>query len=153
MGDLALIPGLGRSSREGNGNPLWYSCLEKSMNRGALQATVHGFTKMQTWLSNLLWQQQLLTKHLTLFKFSCFLHIFYCSRIPPRILRYILLSGLIRLLLAVAASNTFLVFDDLESLRSSGHALCRTSLYWILSDVFLMIRLGLWVLVRKIAKA
>ena len=31
--------------REGNGNPLQYSCLENSMDRRALQATVHGVTK------------------------------------------------------------------------------------------------------------
>ena len=33
---------LGRSPGEGNGNPLQYSCLENSINRGAWQATVHG---------------------------------------------------------------------------------------------------------------
>ena len=44
-GDLDLIPGLGRSPREGNGNPLQYSCLESSMDRGARQATVHGVGK------------------------------------------------------------------------------------------------------------
>ena len=32
-GDLGSIPGLGRSSGEGNGNPLWYPCLENPMNR------------------------------------------------------------------------------------------------------------------------
>ena len=31
---------------EGNGNPLQYSCLENSMDRGAWQATVHGVTKI-----------------------------------------------------------------------------------------------------------
>ena len=38
-GDLRSIPGLGRSSREGNGNPLQYSCLENSTERepGRLQ--------------------------------------------------------------------------------------------------------------------
>ena len=50
-GDLGSIPGSGRSPGEGNGNPLQYSCLEKSMDRGAWQATVHGFAKSQTWLS------------------------------------------------------------------------------------------------------
>ena len=40
-GDLGLIPGLGRSPGEGNGNPLQYSCLENSMDRGSWQATVH----------------------------------------------------------------------------------------------------------------
>ena len=34
-GDLGLIPGLGRSPGEGNGNPLQYSCLETSMEGGA----------------------------------------------------------------------------------------------------------------------
>ena len=37
---------------EGNGNPLQYSCLENSMDRGAWQATVHGVTKSQTRLSD-----------------------------------------------------------------------------------------------------
>ena len=35
MGDLGLIPGLGRSPGEGNGNPLQYSCLENPMDGGA----------------------------------------------------------------------------------------------------------------------
>ena len=37
VGDLGSIPGLGRSPGEGNGNPLQYSCLENSMDRGAWQ--------------------------------------------------------------------------------------------------------------------
>ena len=49
-GDLILIPGPGRSPGEGNGNSLQYSCLEDSMDRGALQATVHGVEKSWTWL-------------------------------------------------------------------------------------------------------
>ena len=44
-GDLVLIPGLGRSSGEGNSYPFQYSCLESSMDRGAWQAIVHGVTK------------------------------------------------------------------------------------------------------------
>ena len=36
-GDMGLIPGSGRPPGEGNGNPLQYSCLENSMDRGALQ--------------------------------------------------------------------------------------------------------------------
>ena len=40
---LGLIPGLGRSPGEGNGYPLQYSCLENSMDRGAWQATAHGW--------------------------------------------------------------------------------------------------------------
>ena len=37
---------------EGTGNPLHYSCLENSMDIGAWQATVHGFTRSWTWLSD-----------------------------------------------------------------------------------------------------
>ena len=44
------IPGLGRSSGEGHGNPLQYSCLENPTDRGAWQATVHGITKSWTRL-------------------------------------------------------------------------------------------------------
>ena len=47
-GDVGLIPGLGRSLGVGNGNPLQYSSLENSMDRGAWQATVHGVTKSWT---------------------------------------------------------------------------------------------------------
>ena len=52
VGDPGLIPGLGRSPGEGNGNPLQYSCLENSMDGGAWQATVHGVAKSQTRLSD-----------------------------------------------------------------------------------------------------
>ena len=41
-GDAVLIPGLGRSPGEGNGNPLQYSFLGNPMDRGAWRATVHG---------------------------------------------------------------------------------------------------------------
>ena len=51
-GDLGSIPGLARSPGEGNSNPLQYSCLENSLDRGAWQATVHGVTKSRTWLNN-----------------------------------------------------------------------------------------------------
>ena len=43
--DAGLIPGLGRSPGEGNGNPLQYSCLENPMYREAWQATLHGVAK------------------------------------------------------------------------------------------------------------
>ena len=44
-GDPGLISELGQSSGVGNGNPLQYSCLEKFMDRGAWQATLHEVTK------------------------------------------------------------------------------------------------------------
>ena len=47
-GDLGSIPGLGRAPGEGHGNPLQYSCLENSMDRGAWRATVHEVTESRT---------------------------------------------------------------------------------------------------------
>ena len=47
-GDLCLIPGLGRSPGEGNGNPLQCSFLENPMDRGAWWTTDHGVAKSQT---------------------------------------------------------------------------------------------------------
>ena len=46
--DTVLIPGSGRFTGVGNGNPFQYSCLENSMDRGAWQAVVHGVTKSWT---------------------------------------------------------------------------------------------------------
>ena len=51
-GDTGSIPGLGRSSGEGKGNPLQYSCLENPMDRGTWQAIDYGVAKSQTQLSN-----------------------------------------------------------------------------------------------------
>ena len=49
--DLGSIPGSGRSSEEGNGNPLQYSCLENPMDRGVWWATVQRVAKSRTRLS------------------------------------------------------------------------------------------------------
>ena len=71
-GDSGSIPGSERSPGEGNGNPLQYSCLENSMERGAWWATVHEVsqksqTQLREWrgcmgeysvVSNSLQQQQ-----------------------------------------------------------------------------------------------
>ena len=51
-GNPCSVPGWGRSPGEGNGNPLQYSCLENSMDRGTWQGTVHGITKSWTQLSD-----------------------------------------------------------------------------------------------------
>ena len=51
-GDSSSIPGSGGSPVIGNGNPLQYSCLVNTMDRGAWQAIVHGVTKSQTRLSD-----------------------------------------------------------------------------------------------------
>ena len=69
--DTGSIPGLGRSPGGGNGNPLQYSCLGNSMDRGAWRAMVHKVAKSQIqlkWLS---------TAHITEIQFSSFQ--FSCS--------------------------------------------------------------------------
>ena len=48
VGDMGLIPGLGRSLGEGNDDPLQYSCLKNPTDRGVWQTTVDGVTKSQT---------------------------------------------------------------------------------------------------------
>ena len=45
-GDPGLISGSGRGPGKGVGNPLQFSCLENSMDRGAWQATVHGVAEL-----------------------------------------------------------------------------------------------------------
>ena len=49
--DAGSIPGLGKSPRGGNGNPLQYSCLENSLDRRAWRATVHRVAKSWKRLS------------------------------------------------------------------------------------------------------
>ena len=51
-GHLGLTPGSGKSPGEGNGYPLQYSCLEKPMDKGAWEVTVHGIAKSWTQLSD-----------------------------------------------------------------------------------------------------
>ena len=50
--DMSSIPELRRSPGGGNGNPLQYSCLENSKERGAWWATAHGIATSQTRLSS-----------------------------------------------------------------------------------------------------
>ena len=65
-GDTGSIPGLGRSPGGGNGNPLQYSCLENSMDRGDWWVTVHGVTKSQIRLST--WPMIKTRKHIHSFE-------------------------------------------------------------------------------------
>ena len=51
-GDMGLIPGLGISPGEGNGNPLQYSCWENPMDREAWLALDQGVAKSRTCLSH-----------------------------------------------------------------------------------------------------
>ena len=53
VGDLGLIPVLGRSPGEGHSNPLQYSCLENPMDRGAWWAQSMGSQRVrQDWMTN-----------------------------------------------------------------------------------------------------
>ena len=51
-GDTGSVPGLGRSSGGGSGNPLQYSCLENPLDRGAWRVIVQGIVKSQIWPTN-----------------------------------------------------------------------------------------------------
>ena len=51
-GDAGSIPGWGRATGEGNGNPLLYSCLGNPMGKETCRATVHGVIKSWTQISN-----------------------------------------------------------------------------------------------------
>ena len=51
---MGSLPGSGRSTAIGNGNPLQYSCLENSMYRGAWRATVHGLAKSTSVIKDFL---------------------------------------------------------------------------------------------------
>ena len=73
-GDLSLTPGLGRSPREGNDNPLQYSCLGNPMDRGAWWVIVCGIAKSQTRLSD----QRF---HFTCMMTSRFNHVVACIRV------------------------------------------------------------------------
>ena len=81
--NLGLIPGSGRSSGGGNGNPLPYSCLENPMYRGAWRATVHGAAKSWTPLKQLSTQHtQWKSKHLKAFLYfqrRIFINPRYCN--------------------------------------------------------------------------
>ena len=69
-GNLGLIPGLERSPREENGNPLQYSCLGNPMDRGAWRATVYGVTKESdttecTHMQNRIYMQEIALENYT----------------------------------------------------------------------------------------
>ena len=56
--DVGSISESGISSGVGYGNPLWYSCLENTMDRGAWCAPGHGVAKSRTWLKWLSWRRK-----------------------------------------------------------------------------------------------
>ena len=87
-GDIDSIPGLGRFPREGNGNPLQYSCLGNSMDRGAWQATVHGITRVR---HGLVTKSLPSTLHIILFLKSSLTDVGAHYQVPSKILAEFLL--------------------------------------------------------------
>ena len=85
-GDMGSIPTLGRSSGEGNGNPLQYSCLRNPMDRGTWWATVHGVVKVGHDLATKQ-QQQILGKCIKIWTKEYFLfphkHSFEQQKMAP----------------------------------------------------------------------
>ena len=80
-GDTGSIPELERAPGVGNGNPLQYSCLENSMDRGAWWATVQGVAESWTQLSNF---HKYILKYLYLFKLisiDLLAPFFFCQKI------------------------------------------------------------------------
>ena len=86
-GDPGSILGLGRSSGEGNGTPVQYSCLGNPMDRGAWRAEVHGVSTSRTRLSDLTLTLSIQLWHLVVslqcfnccgFIIMCFNMIRYC---------------------------------------------------------------------------
>ena len=73
-GDTGSIPGSRRSPGVRNGNPLQYSCLENSTNRGAWWARVHGVSKSWTWLSTSMHTHTHLSL-VNIMKYTCILTI------------------------------------------------------------------------------
>ena len=57
-GQVGLIPGSGRSPGGGHSNPLQYSCLESSMDRGAQRAIAHAVTRVRHDLTTKPWSQE-----------------------------------------------------------------------------------------------
>ena len=81
---MGSIPGLGRSPREGNENPLQYSCLGKPMDREAWQATVRGVTRVRHNLAAKPPPPSLTVTHSYVFQVKAFskkvLNIHFCGR-------------------------------------------------------------------------
>lgn len=93
----------------------------------------------------------LLTEVPILFRYPYFFTCYFCSRITSRIVFYISLSCLLRHLLAVTVSQTFLLFSDLENFEEFW-ILCRMSLSLDLFVFSFMIRMGYDVLGENITE-
>ena len=73
--DTGSIPGLGRSPRVGNGNPLQYSCLGNPIDRGAWGATLQGVAKSCIWPSDRACARGYVRTHMFLLREKSLIHI------------------------------------------------------------------------------
>ena len=99
-----------------------------------------GIAFLWDWNEN--WPLSLTKIHIS-FKFpSLFPNVLVLSMIRSKIPYYTWLLDSVRLLLATTISQTFLVFDDLDSFEEYCQTFFRISFNWDLSDIFLIINLG-----------
>ena len=126
-GDLGLVLGLGRSPGEGNGNPLQYSCLENSMDRGAWWGHKESDTTEQlTMLSNIFCFYWIF---IFLFLYECPI---FCSLPICFLLVLLFVRTLSHLpcLLSISLSHFFYVFNiiflflALKNIFIAEHKLC-----------------------------
>ena len=90
--DTGSIPGLGRSTEGGNGNPLYYFCLDNPMDRGEEQAIVHRVAKSQTYTCQGKWV--ICKEHV-----SCYLLFLSLSECVPLAQSYKIKKSIIKLLI------------------------------------------------------
>ena len=118
--DVCSIPGSGRPPGEGNGNPLQYSCLENSMDRGAWHAAVHGVAKSWARLND--------------FTFFSLLALLALNRAWKKPFYFIVVLNIFLMLLLFscsAMSNSFTALDCIPS-GSFVHGISQArTLEWI----------------------
>ena len=112
-----MIPGLGSSPGEGNGNPLQYSCLENPMDRGLWQAIVHGVSRVG---------HDLATK-LLLVLLCCSLLIFY-SLIFSRF--FFICASILFFCASILFPNFWIIFAIIFLSSLSGRWLISYSFVW-----------------------
>ena len=127
-GDLGWISGSGRSPGEGNDNPLEYSCLENSMDRGAWRTAIYGIAKNRTLVSDF---------HFSLSSFTFIKRLFSSSSLP---VISVVSSAYLRLLIFLLASlipvydssssafhiasiKIIVVINKMETLRTQANSL------------------------------
>ena len=107
-GDAGSIPGSGKSPGERNGNPLQYSCLENSLDRGAWRAILHGVAKSRTQLSDFQFR-------LTTSKYVSSPHFSFLNS------KFIYLTSYLTSLRHLKYIKIFLIFSSLASLTILPH--------------------------------